>query len=429
MITLIEALNFRCLRYLRQPLDPFHVLVGPNASGKTTFLDVVAFLGRLVEDGPEAALAERTANFQDLVWGRAGDRFELAVEAVIPEDMRAICEDGAPYNRVRYEIACGIDAETQKVGILAENVLLHRSATGFARHTGQFPIKPQVPTTVLTTAPARAAEDRRPVIIKIPKARGDNFYPEPRSLVIRGDWITKTRIKLGPHRSALGNMPADERDFPIATWLRDLLVGGVQSIALDSARLRKASAPGQGRLFRPDGANLPWVVADLQKKDPARFDQWIAHVRTALPDLETIRTVEREDDRHRYLMLRYAGGLEVPSWVASDGTLRMLALTLLAYLPDFAGVYLIEEPENGIHPAAIETVFQSLSSVYGAQILLATHSPVILSLTRAEDVLCFAKSADGATDVVRGSEHPALRDWKGTPNLGLLFGSGILGPA
>ena len=36
MIRLIEALNFRCLRYARQPLGPFHVLVGPNASGKTT---------------------------------------------------------------------------------------------------------------------------------------------------------------------------------------------------------------------------------------------------------------------------------------------------------------------------------------------------------------------------------------------------------
>ena len=30
-------------------------------------------------------------------------------------------------------------------------------------------------------------------------------------------------------------------------------------------------------------------------------------------------------------------------------------------------------------------------------------------------------------DVVRGSDHPALRSWKGTPNLSLLFGAGILG--
>jgi len=47
MITRSEALNFRRLRYVRQDLGPFHVVVGPNAIGKTTFLDVVAFLGRM----------------------------------------------------------------------------------------------------------------------------------------------------------------------------------------------------------------------------------------------------------------------------------------------------------------------------------------------------------------------------------------------
>src|SRR5260370_381078 len=123
-------------------------------------------------------------------------------------------------------------------------------------------------------------------------------------------------------------------------------------------------------------------------------------------------------------MIRYRGGLEVPSWGASDGTLRLLALTLPAYLLDFTGVYLIEEPENGIHPRAVETAFQSLSSVYDAQILLATHSPVIVSTAPASSVLCFAKTPEGATDIVRGDRHPALREWKGETNLSVLFAAG-----
>ncbi len=119
--------------------------------------------------------------------------------------------------------------------------------------------------------------------------------------------------------------------------------------------------------------------------------------------------MERPEDRHRYLVLDYDTGLQAPSWLVSDGTLRLLALTILAYLPGLEGAYLIEEPENGIHPRAVETVLQSLSSVYGAQVLLATHSPVILSLTRPEQVLCFNRTAQGATDIVLGSEHPRLR--------------------
>ena len=111
MITRIEALNYRCLEVHPQDLGPFHVLVGPNASGKTTFLDVVAFLGRLVTDGPEAAVVERTQNFEDLVWGRHGDRFELAIEAAIPDRPSNVPLEEDQYETVRYEVAIGLDPD------------------------------------------------------------------------------------------------------------------------------------------------------------------------------------------------------------------------------------------------------------------------------------------------------------------------------
>jgi predicted ATPase len=105
----------------------------------------------------------------------------------------------------------------------------------------------------------------------------------------------------------------------------------------------------------------------------------------------------------------------------------LLALTLLAYTSDLSGIYLIEEPENGIHPRAVETVYQSLSSVYGVQVLMATHSPVILSMAKPSEILCFARDEHGATDIVAGDEHPKLREWHGKLDLGTLFASGILG--
>ena len=90
-------------------------------------------------------------------------------------------------------------------------------------------------------------------------------------------------------------------------------------------------------------------------------------------------------------------------------------------------MFLIEEPENGIHPRAIETVLQSLGSMYQSQVLVATHSPVALNMLEPSKVLCFAKDTNGATDIISGDEHPALRDWKrGEPDLGVLFASGIL---
>lgn len=419
MFSRIEALNFRCLRSVARSLGPFHVLVGPNGSGKSTFLDVIAFARDLVSRGLESAVSDRTNSFQDLVWCRSGNRFELAIEATIPKERRQLLADKI-FDTVRYEIAIGLESTSGELSILAEKALLKVQPKQEAIRRQLFPEAQRPPKTLLSPKPARAS---RTLINKVPGGN-DNFYSETYESSGKG-WVPT--FKLGPRKSALANLPEDESKFPVTTWLKRALSEGVESIQLNSQLLRRASPPGQTKGFRTDGSNLPWVIESLRSRSQARFDQWIRHLQGALPDLVTIRTIERKDDKNRYLMLAIRGGLEVPSWMVSDGTLRLLALTLPAYLEDFQGVYLIEEPENGIHPRAVETMFQSLASAYDAQVLLATHSPVILSTASADTVLCFAKGPDGATDIVLGTEHPALSDWRGEENLGVLFAAGVLG--
>jgi predicted ATPase len=221
-------------------------------------------------------------------------------------------------------------------------------------------------------------------------------------------------------------LPEDEATFPVATWVKGVLGTGIQRIVLASESMRKPSPPGRTTAFLPDGSNLPWVVHQLEKGHPDRLEAWVGHVREALPDLESIGTREREDDRHRYVVLRYRNGLEAPSWVVSDGTLRLLALTVLAYVPELSGIYLIEEHENEIHPRAVEIVLQSLSSVYDAQVLCATHSPVVLSIAPASSVLCFARDEAGAADIVAGDRHPRSKEWRGGIDLRTLFAAGAL---
>jgi len=416
MITLVEALNYRCLRYVRQTLEPFQVLVGPNATGKTTFLDVIGFFGDLVSDGLESAVTRRASTPSDLTWWRKEALFELAVEAAIPDRLRGNLEN-PDFDRIRYEVAVGMNVEGQGIGLATERVLLKRNGDTEEAQRDLFPQLRPLPSSILSRK--GVSRKRQSVIVSKEQGKNENFYPE----TAKG---YKPSYSSTPRRVALSNVPPDE-GYAVTRWLRDLLTSGIQKFVLDSLEIRKASPPGQVTGFKPDGSNIPWVIAGLRDTDPDQLKQWVDHLRTALPDLTGIRLIEREDDRHRYMMLQYAGGLEVPSWLASDGTLRLLALTLPAYLKGFNGCYVIEEPENGIHPRAVETVVQSLSSVYEAQVLMATHSPVILGCVEPRQVLCFAKTDEGASDIVRGDKHPQLSDWQGAPDLSVLFAGGVLG--
>jgi len=166
------------------------------------------------------------------------------------------------------------------------------------------------------------------------------------------------------------------------------------------------------------------MVATLKSRDADRFQDWLEHVRTSFSEIRDVKTIPL--GHSPYIEVEYEGEARIPSWMVSEGTLRFLQLTILAYLPDFSGVYLIEEPENGVHPSALETIYQSLSSIDGAQVLVSSHSPILLNMARPEQLLCFSKSPDGVK-IVRGNEHPALKDWQNEVSLGTLAASGILG--
>ncbi len=416
MITKIEALNYKCLRDIEQDLGAFHVLVGPNASGKSTFLDVIGFMADVVREGPVRAVLKRAPNFEDLFWRGFGTRFELAIEAKIPENLVALLENKS-YGICRYEMAIGVQEDyVEELGILWETLSLLRPTEKVFRQRTLFPE---------TGLPARKSlvhsgrkSGRKTLVNKIYKGN-DNFYSET------GKWDHS--FKLGPQKSALANLPEDEEKFPVSTWFKKILQDSIQILVLNSEAMRSACPPGTPHKFSPNGSNLPLVIEGLKARNFPRFREWIAHIQTALPDVRDIKVIERPEDKHKYIMMEHANGLRVPSWLTSDGTLRLLALTLLAYLPGMPGIYLIEEPENGIHPKAIQTIYQSLSSVYGGQVLLATHSPILLSITEPEYLLCFAKTEDGLVDIVNGAEHPYLKEWQREISLGDVFASGILG--
>ena len=86
--------------------------------------------------------------------------------------------------------------------------------------------------------------------------------------------------------------------------------------------------------------------------------------------------------------------------------LRFLALTLLAYLPNAGEVYLLEEPENGVHPLALDAVYDSIASVHASQVLVATQSAALLKLAEPDEVLCFATTTTAPRTSFAGMTIP-----------------------
>jgi hypothetical protein len=77
--------------------------------------------------------------------------------------------------------------------------------------------------------------------------------------------------------------------------------------------------------------------------------------------------------------------------VASDGTLRVLAILAALHDPENPGVLLIDEIENGLHPARVSELLRRIRSRVSdwraagplstplRQVIFTTHSPVVLT--------------------------------------------------
>ena len=421
MITKIEAVNYRCLASVSQTLGNFHVITGPNGSGKTTFLEVPQLLSAFAAGGLEEFWhVARAKSFEEILFEGRGASVQMAVEMRMPERVKALHKNGkgSAFTHFRYEleIGRGEGAASEPPQILAENLWLIPESKAEARSAVvqcemDFPSSPVM--------------DRRLIHSKAPagwkktasKTKALNAYFQAETTEYN------MQLKNPAQKSALSTLPEDETRFPLSNWFKTELAEHVQRIVLDSKKMMEPSSPLKERRFSVDGSNLPQVVREL-KADAAGWEGWMGHLRTILP-IRDITVVERPEDRALYLKVKYESGHEVSSWHLSDGTLRLLALTLLAYIPDDGDVYLVEEPENGVHPQAIEALYQSLSSLIEGQVLVATHSPVMVAQATPADLLCFSKS-NGATDIVRGDLHPRLRDWQGKINLAQLYAAGIL---
>jgi hypothetical protein len=96
----------------------------------------------------------------------------------------------------------------------------------------------------------RAPDGWKKIVNRVAESGNDYFSSET------SNW--NNLFRLGPHKSALANLPEDETKFPVATWFKELLMVGIDRLALNSERMRQPSPPRAPTVFLPDGSTLPW---------------------------------------------------------------------------------------------------------------------------------------------------------------------------
>jgi len=191
-----------------------------------------------------------------------------------------------------------------------------------------------------------------------------------------------------------------------------------------SSPMRKTAKVDDNQFLRPDGSNLAAFLYYLQEKHRTSYSLIRRTVQRVTPFFDDFRLapsrLKPDDIKLEWKHKRSDQYFDSGSF--SDGTLRFIALATLflqpkEYLPS---VILVDEPELGLHPYAIEMLAALMRQASEAtQVIVSTQSSLLLDHFDPQDVLV-ANRVNGGTHIER-LEHAQLHDWLEDYSLGQLW--------
>jgi len=179
-------------------------------------------------------------------------------------------------------------------------------------------------------------------------------------------------------------------------------------LQLEPTALRKPDEFTAPTHLESNGAHMAANLARLAaKEDPERIYSQISNRLSEL--IGRVRSIRIDRDEKRELltlMMTERGGTEFPARALSDGTLRLLALSVLELDPETQGLICMEEPENGIHPDRIPSILRLLQDIATdpdepadesnplRQVIVNTHSPSVVMAVPDDSILLAKPTKD-----------------------------------
>ena len=414
MITQIEIDGFKTFKDFKVELAPFQVIVGANASGKSNLFDALQLLGRLATmDLAEAFQGLRGSArelFTRLPDGETLTKMRLAVELLLNRKARddAGRERKLPYTRLRYEIEIVYEVDEPGPDKL---YIGHELLKTIPHEEDTWVKKYNVPVDFLSDG----LTDNQKAFIETNKQFRDpgsqKSLPvnEPVLHVYCDDQSTESI--LGPIQFVARFLPGTTLDvirgpgyWTISAVREEMRAWRL--IHLQPDELRKPSPITGPRFLSSQGGNLPTMLAHMQQEDEFALTRVSNDLSYMLPDALKIEIRKNTASDVYDLWVETQDNRVFSVKVLSDGTLRLLALATMKNDLKFSGVLCLEEPENGVNPLTLGKMIRLLRLLATdfndieedneplTQILITTHSPLMVSQPEAQDNLLFADTVD-----------------------------------
>ncbi|MEV0615627.1 AAA family ATPase [Nonomuraea sp. NPDC050404] len=198
------------------------------------------------------------------------------------------------------------------------------------------------------------------------------------------------------HADRSGEWSVAWESAPAALW--PLEVRAWHHHLPDPTAMRRPASALDHRPLMEDAGNLAAVLGRMARD--GQLDDLMVDLSALVPDVTGVQPVldERSEEWSFDLLVDHE---PVPGRLASDGTLRVLALLAALYDGVSSGLLMVEEIENGLHPSRLGALLQRVAARVGGnggawrQVILTTHSPVAVSTLYRSDPgsLVFLESA------------------------------------
>lgn len=197
----------------------------------------------------------------------------------------------------------------------------------------------------------------------------------------------------------------------------------------DLAPVKRLHPSNDNLRLKPAADNLAAYLARLKTQHPLDYARIVNTIRLAAPYFGGFVVRDPLPDQVELEWFEQADpDTPFKAHVLSDGTLRFICLTTLLMQPRFMlpDTVLIDEPELGLHPYAINLLADMLKQVAETkQVIVSTQSVELLNAFEPQDVVVVER-IDGATMLQRLDEA-GLQDWLTDYGLGELWKRNVLG--